>query len=114
VNERSVAGVPEPWLMFCTIISTLIVASPSALKIRAATPGLSGTPTSVNLGLVPVKRNAADDDVFHAFGFFFHKGSWVFVEAGADFEDDSELFRDSTERDCMTLAPRLANSSISS
>jgi hypothetical protein len=35
--------------MFCTIMSTLIVASPMALKMRAATPGLSGTPTRVSL-----------------------------------------------------------------
>src|SRR5882724_4922002 len=49
VNERSVAGVPAPWLMFWTIMSTLTVASPSALKMRAATPGLSGTATRVIL-----------------------------------------------------------------
>ena len=29
VNDRSVAGVLEPWLMFCTIMSTLIAESAS-------------------------------------------------------------------------------------
>ena len=86
------AGVPLPWLMFCTIMSTLMVASPSALKMRAATPGLSGTRDERDFGLVFVERDAANDDAFHAFGFFFHNGSWVVVQAGADFKDDSEFF----------------------
>ena len=32
-----------------------------------------------DLGLVFVERDAAHDDAFHAFGFFFHNGSGVFV-----------------------------------
>ena len=72
-------------------MSTLIAASASALKMRAATPGWSGTPTQGDLGLVLVERDAADDDVFHALGFFFHNRSWVVVQAGAHFEDDAEF-----------------------
>ena len=79
-------------LMFCTIMSTLMLASAMALKICAATPGRSGTPTSVIFGLVFVERDAANDDVFHAAGFFFHNSSWVVVETGADFENDAEFF----------------------
>ena len=79
VNERSVAGVPLPWLMFWTIMSTLMLASPMALKMRAATPGLSGTADERDFGLVFVERDAANDDAFHAFGFFFHNRSWVVV-----------------------------------
>ena len=44
-----------------------------------------------DFGLVFVERDAAHDDVFHAFGFFFHNGSWVFVEAGADFKHDAKF-----------------------
>ena len=32
-----------------------------------------------DLGLIFVERDAANDDAFHAFGFFFHNRSWVFV-----------------------------------
>ena len=92
VKEMSVAGAPAPWLTFCTIMSTLMAASPSALKMRAATPGLSGTADEGDFGLVFVERDAADDDVFHACGFFFHNGSWVVIETGADFEHDAEFF----------------------
>ncbi len=77
--------------MFCTIMSTLMAASPRVLKIRPATPGLSGTPTEGDLGLIFVEGDAADDDVFHASGFLFHDRSWVIVQAGADFEDDAEF-----------------------
>src|SRR6266849_171211 len=45
-----------------------------------------------DLGLVLVERDAADDDVLHVLRFFFHDGSWVVVETGADFEDDAEFF----------------------
>ena len=44
-----------------------------------------------DLGLIFIERDAADDDAFHAFGFFFHKGSWVVIEAGADFKHDAEF-----------------------
>ena len=64
----------------------------SALKMRAATPGLSGTADERDFGLVLVERDAANDDVFHAFGFFFHNGSWVVVQAGADFKHDAKFF----------------------
>src|SRR4030095_1273298 len=44
------------------------------------------------LGLVLVEADAADDDAFHVGGFFFHNGSGVVVQAGADFKDDAEFF----------------------
>ena len=41
---------PVAWAeMFCTTMSMLISASASASKTRAATPTLSGTPTTVTL-----------------------------------------------------------------
>ncbi len=46
VNERSVAPW---WPTFWTMMSTLIPASASGSKTRAATPGLSGTATRVTL-----------------------------------------------------------------
>src|ERR1700677_2172015 len=45
-----------------------------------------------DLGLVFIECDAADDDVFHVFGFFFHNGSWVVVQAGTNFKDDAEFF----------------------
>ena len=42
-------SVAPPWPTFWTIMSTLIVASARALKMREATPGLSGTATRVTL-----------------------------------------------------------------
>jgi len=55
-------------------------------------PGPVGHLHQGEFGLVFVERNAADDDAFHAGGFFFHKGSWVVIEAGADFKNDAEFF----------------------
>ena len=49
VKEMSV--VP-PTLTFCTIMSTMMLASASALKMRAAMPGRSGTLADGDLGLV--------------------------------------------------------------
>ena len=48
VNDTSVRPVP-PVEMFCTIMSMLISASASSRKIAAASPGLSGTSTTVTL-----------------------------------------------------------------
>ena len=48
VNEMSVRPVATA-LTFCTIMSMLISASATAWKIRAASPILSGTPTTVIL-----------------------------------------------------------------
>lgn len=45
VKVRSV--VSPPWDTFCTIMSTLMLASDSGPKIAAATPGRSGTRVSV-------------------------------------------------------------------
>ena len=44
-----------------------------------------------DLGLILVERHAANHDVFHALSFFLHEGSGVVVEAGANFENDTEL-----------------------
>ena len=46
VNEMSVRPVAAAET-FCTIMSMLIEASATARKIRAASPTLSGTPTTV-------------------------------------------------------------------
>ncbi len=48
VNDTSVRPVP-PVEMFCTIMSMLISAAASSRKIAAASPGLSGTSTTVTL-----------------------------------------------------------------
>ena len=48
VNEMSVRAV-EAAEMFCTIMSMLMPESASDSKIRAASPTLSGTPTTVTL-----------------------------------------------------------------
>ena len=72
VNEMSV----NPFsLTFWTMTSMLMFASAMVLKTFAAMPGLSGTPGDGDFGLVLVNRDAADDDIFHFWGFFFHNGS---------------------------------------
>src|SRR5882724_11196730 len=53
--------------------------------------GLVGHGDEGDLGLIFVERDAANDDVLHVFGFFFHNGSWVIVQAGTDFKDDAEF-----------------------
>ena len=54
--------------------------------------GFVGHADERDFGLVFVERDAAHNDAFHAFGFFFHNGSGVFVQTGADFKDHSEFF----------------------
>ena len=46
-----------------------------------------------DLSLVFIECDAADDDIFHGGGFFFHNGTWVVVETGTDFKNDVELLR---------------------
>ena len=41
--------------------------------------GFVGDGDQGDFGLVFIERDAADDDAFHTFGFFFHKCSGVFV-----------------------------------
>jgi hypothetical protein len=67
-----------------------------------------------DLGLVLVGGDAADDDLFHVGDFFFHEGSWIVVERGADFKDDAVLLGELDRADCITLDPAEASSSISS
>ena len=55
------------------------------------TAGLIRQAPNGDLGLILVERDAADDDVLHAGGFFFHDGTGIVVETGTDFEDDVEL-----------------------
>ena len=53
--------------------------------------GFVGDMGQGDFGLVPVERDAADDDALHIGGFFFHKGAGVVIEAGTDGEADTEL-----------------------
>src|ERR1035437_8853852 len=114
VNERSVAGLPLPWLMFCTIISTFTVASPIALKMRAATPGLSGTATSVTFAwfLSSETPRTTTSSIFLVSSFTMVPGFSLRLERTSKMT--ANFLANSTERDCMTFAPRLASSSISS
>ena len=45
-----------------------------------------------DLGLIALDADAAHDDLFHSFGFFFHGCSWFVVEATADLEGHAEFF----------------------
>src|ERR1039458_4563414 len=114
VNERSVAGMPLPWLMFCTIISTFTLASPMALKMRAATPGLSGTATSVTFAwfLSSETPRTTMSSMFLVSSFTMVPGFSLRLERTSNTTPN--FLANSTERDCMTFAPRLASSSISS
>ena len=53
--------------------------------------GFVGHAGDGDFGLVLVNRDAADDDVFHFCGFFFHDGSWVVVKTAAHFKHDTKL-----------------------
>ena len=55
VNERSVAGTPLPWLMFCTIMSTLTLASPMRLEDARRHARFVGHGHQRHLGLVLVE-----------------------------------------------------------
>ena len=57
-------------------------------------PGLVGDAGDGDLGLFLINRNAANDDVFHFRSFGFHDGSWVVIEATADFEHDVKFLRE--------------------
>jgi hypothetical protein len=67
-----------------------------------------------DLGLVLVGGDAADDDLFHVGDFFFHDGSWIVVERGADFKDDAVLLREFDRARLHHLRAEEASSSISS
>ncbi len=56
--------------------------------------GLVGDMGDGDFGLVFFNAHAPYHDGFHAFGFFFHNGSWVVVKAGAHLEGDAEFFRE--------------------
>src|SRR5213075_201083 len=45
-----------------------------------------------HFGLIFIEGDAANDDVLHAGGFFFHNRSWVVIQTCADFEHDAEFF----------------------
>ena len=45
-------------MVFCTIMSTSMLASLIGFRICAATVGLSGTPQNGQAGLVAIERNA--------------------------------------------------------
>jgi len=114
VNERSVAGVPVPWLMFWTIISTFTVGVAEGLEMRAATPGLSGTATSVILAwfLSSETPRTTTPSMLLVSSFTMVPGFSLRLERTSNTTPN--FFANSTERLCITLAPRLASSSISS
>ena len=87
-------------------------------------PGLSGTPSTDDLGLVAVEGDAGYDGLFHFFVFLKSDqraglGFLVDVDVPGREADSTRsgtryLPANSTERICSTLEPRLAISSISS
>jgi hypothetical protein len=111
VKEMSVRSVAPD--TFCTIMSMLTSASATARKMLAASPGLSGTPTTVTRAS---DRSCATPLMMAA----STSGSWVISVPGLLENDDrttsgTEYRRAySTQRRCRILAPDAASSSISS
>ena len=66
VNEKSVCPDAP---MFCTIMSTSMLASAIGPRIAYAMPGRSGDAHHGDLGLVAVERDAGDDRLFHVLVF---------------------------------------------
>ena len=108
---------------FWTIMSTLMLASASALKIAAASPGLSGTPTTVILASF---TSAATPEMIgcsmalpSAIAASMASGDMTIVPVRCENDDRTWIGRlnrraYSTQRRCSTLAPTAASSSISS
>ena len=111
VNDRSVA---PPWLTFWTIMSTLMPASASGSNTLRATPGLSGTSTSVILATF--RSWARPRTLFRC----STSGSSLICVPGASSNElrtsmtTSLTQPSSTARVCMTWAPWWASSIISS
>ena len=99
---------------FCTIMSMMMPASASAVKMRAAVPGLSGTWTMVTLAwffstLTP-RMTTFSMPAFSSFTMV--PGLWLKLLRTS--KTTPNFLANSTERDCMTFEPLLAISSISS
>ena len=116
MNEKSV------WLdapMFCTIMSTSMLASAIGPRIAYAMPGLSGTP--ITEILASSRLNAMPEMIACS---MVSSSSNVMsvpaaVDSGSSNDDSTRSFTlylpaNSTERICSTFDPRLAISSISS
>ena len=111
VKEMSVVPLTET---FCTIISMTMFAPASAVKIRAAVPGLSGTWTMVTFAwlrstLTP-RMTTFSIPAFSSFTMV--PGFWLKLLRTS--KTTPNFFANSTERDCITFEPLLAISSISS
>ena len=113
VNERS---APPSWETgsFWMIMSTLMLASASAPKMRPATPGSSGTPVSVTRASSVEWVTAVTE------GCSMVSCSETTRVPGASLAELRQWIRTpwlrpySTARSCRTLAPEEAISSISS
>ncbi len=122
VNVTSVRPV-EAADTFWTIMSTLMLACASALKIAAASPGLSGTPTTVILASF---TSAATPEMIgcsmalpSAIAASMASGDMTIVPVRWENDDRTWMGRSnrraySTQRRCSTFAPTAASSSISS
>ena len=74
---------------FWMIVSTLQLASASAMKIEAAAPGRSGTPTSVIRASSRGVGDGGDQRVFHGLVFSEDKGTGAGIEAGPAVDLDA-------------------------
>ena len=100
---------------FCTIMSRLTCASESASKMRAASPTLSGTPTTVILAslrscatpaMIACSMSTFSSSVIQVpVRWLNDERTWIGMSYRRAY---------STHRRCRTLAPQAAISSISS
>ena len=111
VKEMSVAPRAET---FCTIMSMTTRASASALNTAAAVPGRSGTPSTVTLAwfFSTLTPRITTFSMPGASSVIMVPGLSLKLERTSNFTPN--FLANSTERDCMTLLPLLAISSISS
>ena len=95
-------------------MSTLTLASASAVKMRPATPGLSGTPSSVT------RASSVEWVTAVISGRSMVSSSPTTKVPGSSLNEERQWMRTpwlraySTERSCSTRAPEAAISSISS
>ena len=108
------AEAPSDSGSFWMIMSTLTLASASAVKMRPATPGLSGTPRSV------MRASSVEWVTAVISGRSMVSSSPTTKVPGSSLKLDRQWMRTpwlraySTERSCSTRAPEAAISSISS
>ncbi len=103
-----------PLPTFWAIMSTTMFVSATAAKMRWLTPGRSGTPSSTIRASSRDQGRPADRHLGHPVRLGHDPGALGVAERVRTMTGTSNFLANSMDRECMTPAPTLASSSISS